>query len=425
MKLKIHINLYPYFITVNYFFCINKLKQVLASILVLSWVACSEQSSEEQNDKKTKVLPKPVINVFLENSGSMDGYVKGVTQFEQAIYNYLSDLKNYEIADSFNLFYVNSQLIPQKLSVKEFIQDLEPEVFVARGGNRQATDIAKVLATVLNNTDSNQVSIFVTDGIFSPGKGVNAQEYLANQEIEIKNHWIAYLKKHPQTMLVLYKLESQFEGTYYDREDKPSFIRTQRPYYLWIFGNSFYMQQILKKIPQKTSLRADSLQSLCLYNQPYPVPYAIMRNSGEFDLDDENPKKAIKNLNKIELGNKKIAKFSVKVNLDTLMLPESYILDSTNYVCNEKDFKYQISKLVEPLPGFSHQITFQTEKDFTGELKLELKKNIPTWAQTAHDSTGLQPVPHKTFGILHQLIALQQAFSITHDYFTEISITVK
>ena len=35
----------------------------------------------------------PVVNVYIENSGSMDGYVKGQTDFEQIVYNYLVNLK--------------------------------------------------------------------------------------------------------------------------------------------------------------------------------------------------------------------------------------------------------------------------------------------------------------------------------------------
>ena len=31
-------------------------------------------------------LPAPTIKVFVENSGSMDGYVKGATDFENAVY---------------------------------------------------------------------------------------------------------------------------------------------------------------------------------------------------------------------------------------------------------------------------------------------------------------------------------------------------
>ena len=60
----------------------------------------------------TTEFKKPVYNVFLENSGSMDGYVKGRTDFESSIYNFLSDVNtNDKVTDSLHLFYINSKKI--------------------------------------------------------------------------------------------------------------------------------------------------------------------------------------------------------------------------------------------------------------------------------------------------------------------------
>jgi hypothetical protein len=54
------------------------------------------------------------INVYLENSASMDGYVKGVTEFETAIYNLLGDFKISGLCDSLNLNYINKTIPFQK-----------------------------------------------------------------------------------------------------------------------------------------------------------------------------------------------------------------------------------------------------------------------------------------------------------------------
>ncbi|MDR3251423.1 MAG: hypothetical protein LBT42_07175 [Tannerella sp.] len=90
---------------------------------------------------QTESIPAvtPVINVYIENSGSMDGYVRGVTEFEQAVYNYLSDIKISGVADSLNLFYINSKVIPQGSGsdiavIEDFILKLEPSSFSQKGG---------------------------------------------------------------------------------------------------------------------------------------------------------------------------------------------------------------------------------------------------------------------------------------------------
>ncbi|CDN31804.1 hypothetical protein BN938_1724 [Mucinivorans hirudinis] len=39
----------------------------------------------------------------MENSASMNGYVKGITEFEQTVYNYLTDIKISNLTDSLRL----------------------------------------------------------------------------------------------------------------------------------------------------------------------------------------------------------------------------------------------------------------------------------------------------------------------------------
>ena len=79
-------------------------------------------------DTATAYVPSeefnPIINVYIENSGSMDGYVKGQTEFEHIVYNYLVDLKQIRIAKEFNLKYINSEILPQQDDITDFIEKL-------------------------------------------------------------------------------------------------------------------------------------------------------------------------------------------------------------------------------------------------------------------------------------------------------------
>ncbi|MDR1023227.1 MAG: hypothetical protein LBL94_08165 [Prevotellaceae bacterium] len=105
----------------------ENMQKILCAILaVLLLCSCGGQSgrkhgeqSSPQSDAATATvpvaaatLPKPTVNVYMENSGSMDGYVKGVTMFEQAVYSYLSDIKISDFTNTLNLFYINSKIIP-------------------------------------------------------------------------------------------------------------------------------------------------------------------------------------------------------------------------------------------------------------------------------------------------------------------------
>ena len=109
----------------------------------------------------------PIINVYIENSGSMDGYVKGQTEFEHIVYNYLVDLKQIRIAKELNLYYINSQILPQQDDINDFIEKLEPSSFKAKGGNRGASDIALMVKDILSEMNDSIVSIFISDSLVS------------------------------------------------------------------------------------------------------------------------------------------------------------------------------------------------------------------------------------------------------------------
>ena len=109
---------------------------------------------------------KPVYNVFIENSMSMDGYVRGNSDFKNAIYGFLSDvlLKTNGLADSMNLFYINSKLLPFRPDLTDFIEKLSPSTFSERGGERGTSDIHNVLKTALAATNKGQVAVFAPTG---------------------------------------------------------------------------------------------------------------------------------------------------------------------------------------------------------------------------------------------------------------------
>ena len=165
-----------------------------------------------------KVTCKPIYNVYVENSASMNGYVKGITEFEQTVYNYLTDIKISNLTDSLRLNYINSKVIPRGSDIEDFILKLEPSSFTQMGGNIGVTDLSEVIKKVLQGTSDSTVSILVSDLIFSPGKGKNAEEYLVNQQIGIKSRVSEHLSKFPQHSVIVYQLSSKFAGSFYDKK---------------------------------------------------------------------------------------------------------------------------------------------------------------------------------------------------------------
>ncbi len=366
---------------------------------------------------------KPIVNVYIENSASMDGYVKGVTEFEQAVYSYLTDIKIAQLTDSLNMFYINSNIIPQGSDISDFIEKLEPTTFKIKGGNRGTTDISNILKSVLNETHANEIAILITDGIFSPGKGKDAGQYLLNQQIGIKSNVADYLKKYPETGIIIYQLSSQFNGLYFNREDFTSVINQQRPFYIWIIGKIDFLNRLIQKVPE-SKFKGSGVQNVFTITRgPKTVEYAVKLGSGNFELDKKDPKKTIINLGKETKGIHNTVRFSVNVNLTGFLLSDDYLMDVSNYELNIKNYTLTINKAASKI-GYTHQLNFESERVHKGLLSVKLKTKIPEWVDMVNDDVGTKPVSGKTYGIKYQIYGVYEAFTISNDYYTEIKIKI-
>ena len=406
---------------------------LFSALLFLS--ACGNGRKRRNNDPPTESPVnttikepeiKPIINVYIENSGSMDGYVQGgVTEFEDAIHNYLVDMKLSKITDSLNLFYINSEIIPQGSDVSAFIKDLTPASFKAKGGNRGSTDIADVFKSVLSETDQNGISIMVTDGIFSPGSGVAADPYLDLQQTEIKNTMGEYLELYPNTALLIYQLSSQFNGIFYNREDYKIPINTQRPYYIWVIGDVKHINNLRSKVPDSKFKGGGVKNLFSITNGNKNIDYAVKIGSGKFNLDKKSPKNTIRKLKKDSRGRTNKVRFSVNANLSGFLLDEAYLLDVSNYKPNNNNYELTINKASSNSHGYTHSIDLSSDNVHKGRVSIKLKSNIPQWVEDINDDDGSDHVEGKTYGIKHQVHGIYEAFTFTDNYYTEIIINIK
>ena len=393
----------------------------------------NRRRTQNQNDNieqpdKMPVL-KPVVNVYLENSGSMDGYVKGVTDFKHAVYSYLSDVKIAGVADTINLFYINSKIIPFGSDIAEFIDKLNPATFKNRGGNRGETDIAVVLKTILDETDDRTVSIFVSDCVFSPGKGKDADEYLVTQRIGIKVNVAELIKKNPNAAFSIYRLTSQFDGFYYNRRDDKTSINNRRPFFIWLIGNVDFITTLNKRIPSEKIRGSGITHSYTLLPLAQDVEYGIQFTPkyGNFKLSREkgktkthllNPEKASKGIHKGEFM------FSVGVDFSNLqtLLGKEYLLKSENYsvTVNKQPsevFSMEIKENNGTIAKYTHFIQlFTTQKIPVGDVEISLIHKEPRWITEVNDEVGLDiKIPgamDQTYGIKYMTGGVEDAYQI-------------
>lgn len=68
-----------------------------------------------------------VLQVFLENSGSMNGYMIAGSEFKDAVYDLASALSSR--CDTTELFFVNSMVSMYSQSLESFVRDMSPQLF--------------------------------------------------------------------------------------------------------------------------------------------------------------------------------------------------------------------------------------------------------------------------------------------------------
>ncbi len=405
---------------------------LFSTLLFLTGFVGNRESGNDKTSKKDSIpvplvehISQPVVNVYIENSGSMDGYVQdGVTEFEDAIHNYLIDMKLSQITDSLNLFYINNKIIPQGSDISAFIKDLTPASFKDKGGDRGSTDIADVFKSVLSETDENDISIMVTDGIFSPGRGVNANPYLLRQQTEIKNTMGKYLDSLPNTALLIYQLSSQFNGIFYNRQDDKIPINTQRPYYIWVIGDVKHINNLRSKVAD-SKFKGGGVQNLfSITSGNQKVDYAVKMGSGNFSLDKKSPKNTIVNLRKDTKGKQNKVRFSVNANLSGFLLDDAYLLDDSNYEMNNNNYALNIKKAPSNNHGYTHLFDLSSDNVHKGRLSIKLKSHIPQWVEDINDDDGSEHVEGKTYGIKHQVHGVYEAFTFTDNSYTEIIINI-
>lgn len=369
---------------------------------------------------------KPIVNVYLENSGSMFGYVNGLTEFEESVYSYLSDICLSGI-DSLNLYYINNRIIPQQSNlghsarIKDFIEKLSPNHFVSAGGSLGVTDIAEMMTSILDKTYDETVSIFISDCIFSPGSGVNASEYLVNQQIGIKVAFADKLKDYNDLCVKAYRLNGKFKGRYYNRLNQPTNINEIRPFYLLLIGSEEMVNVITRKVPEDKIKGRGVEHSFTISNMPHKVNYEIVGipKIGTFKKCMKNPKYHIVDAEKASKGkNKGNFMFSLGVDFSDFPIENDYLLEPENYELNSKDYALSVSTF-KGKGKHSHLLGFtlnsKMPKPGKCDLKVALKKRLPSWIIQCTDEEGLDihegDAMTQTYGLRYLFEGIYEAFT--------------
>lgn len=380
----------------------------------------------------------PIVSVYLENSGSMNGYVNGNTGFKQSIYYYLTELQ--DKATSFiNLYYINSIVIPQQSNVKEYILNSNPLTF-SKKGVTGTSDIAVMLDTLLRRRNSNEVALFISDCIVSPNKAVaptpsDIDSYLLQQRTEMTSIFGREIKRNKDLSVVICQLQSHFDGKFFNKINQSKIYKGERPFYLWLIGSTENLKIIMDRIPWNTFKdRGAEIENLyVLTSLQKQINYAVINADCWGSFKREHSAEAYKTICKVKKENKGQNagkfKFSLGIDLSGFLLDRNYLLNTNNYVVNNNNYTLEVKEA--NINNFSHQLSLITEYVSPCNLTISLKNKFPEWVNEKTDYIGqdiiMDKAEDKTYGLKYLIEGVHKAFvdaNSTDDY-TRLTITIK
>ena len=388
---------------------------------------------------------KTAFSVFFENSGSMDGYINGNTEYKDAIFKLLSDI--FQQGYPTQYFIVNQEIYNlnnQVKQVQDFISFLNPQK-IRTVGNTKSTEINKIIKMVVASlSQENQVAMIFSDYIYSVENNTNISNSLSENKYSTKAILRDIVNKDYSLLVI--RLSSQFKGNYYDMKhpNEGNEIDEKRPAFIWVIGPKSELENFEKKFRIKELMGyTNALKFISIDKISKTKYYSILNRTnkkGSFSKADRESS-VIHSIEDLRFDQRE-NKLQFSIALDISHLPNGYdYFNKKNYdVYSSIGDKFEVIS-IDPISKIdpndnryrgtaTHIITISTSslsKEIQ-KLYIGLKSHLPDWKDrfsTLDDTTPLGR-KDKTFGINYLLEGVAEAFGYRSDtYFLKISLTLQ
>lgn len=385
------------------------------------------------------VSGKPLrLKLYLEASGSMFPYDApgGNGAFKRTLNDVLTEFDAVNPGQG-KLFVVNTEVNDLGLSLPQFFKEKNIFTVAKTKGKTTSTDFEKIFTDILSNTSGDDLSILVSDLIYSDANlaGMSAQKTLDAASSLLTTVFNPYASTH--SMLVL-KFNADFDGTYYSWNNAKKKYAGQRPYYLCLIGRNETMQRLYQDQTYQTIRRFDQLPGFAdswFFGRDektiapfYSVLVTDPTRKGRFKRSDEEVRshaKAVHTISDVQPDvTDKSLTIPVAVDLSALRLPASLLTDASQYVVDGKDnFKVSAVQAYSGANGTTHKLLLTTDKPARGErtATIRLRRQFPPrWIANTNTTNDADPDANSTFGIQNLLQGVERAYNPNNqtEYFT-------
>lgn len=290
-------------------------------------------------------------------------------------------------------------------------------------GEKGYTDFRKIFDKVLNKTNKDEVSILVTDMIYSVRDmaNVNPQKVFNEAEEMIS---AVFKDEVKNKSMVAIRMIGSYNGPYYAYDNSAHQFAGKRPYYILVVGSN----ENIKRLTQDPSLRFFSeiqgmrgYDNMCLFTaEDLYEPYHsfLLTNHdvrGRFkpahgqgyqikSLEDVKPDK---NSGDVQLV--------LAVDLSDMLIDQRYLCDKGNYMVEaDDDIKLKAIRKIEKADmtpaqkqyiGTATHIFILSANRINHEQDVEIKllNRMPEWIENCTTENDLTPDSRSTFALKYIL----------------------
>ena len=428
--------------------------KIILALSITLLVNCKRDRDETPDSPIENVpvmLTNPVVNVYIENSGSMFGYINGDTEFKTDVRELLTLLKFHYSDKNVHLSFINSKIHPINTNDKiSFITNLTPSTY--KVGETFKSEMNNVFKQILDKTNRNTISILVSDCIYSVDGLANSLNVC---KTGTKDAFLTKSKGGFNISSAIVKLNSKFNGVYYDKNNgKTNLNNETRPYYMVLIGSDLALNDISSKVdfPKTKMLGYQDKLVLTSNNYSNKSYYTLVKTTSDIGSYRTSQVASTidskKGMERIQLSDRAKGNFtfSIAVDLKNIPITSEYATTFGNYKILEGDYKIKdiieynsiSSKKLNPtslamLKNYdknpTHIITLESRSKSYSNLKIILKNQIPSWVyQTStDDDTKSKNTLNRTFGFKYLIEGISEANKVINPKsgnFLEMNIVI-
>lgn len=311
-------------------------------------------------------------------------------------------------------------------------------------GEKGYTNFQQIFDQILNRTNEDQVSVLVTDLIYSVKdmQGVNPQRVFS--EIEGMTNAVFKSEVKNKSMLVV-RMMGSYNGPYYSYDNSVKPFAGRRPYYIIIVASNTNMVRLTHDATLRTFADMERMRgydNMCLMtaNDIYKPYYSFLLSNrdvrGRF-----RPKRGqdtqIRSLTGVEPDrNSGDIQLALAVDLSHLFIDQRYLTDVSNYeVKADDDVRIKEIRKIEKadmtpaekkyLGTATHIFVLQAASIGHGqEVEIKLLNRMPQWIGAASTDNDLTPDANTTFGLKYLLGGIYDSYNRNADdhYYFELEL---